>query len=293
MSPEVTNRSTIQKIAQRRALLEHRLFWRGRLGLSDLTETLGLSRTQSSQEINSYIKEFPEHLFYDPSARAYFPGRKFKPHYASLDGDKHLAKLLAMSHEAEVAQDDWELFTPDIEAPPSPARSAKPEIVRDVVLAIEQGLALNITYQSMSSPEPSKRSIAPHALAHDGFRWHARALCLRDNLFKDFVLGRMLKAELGEKTNIDPTDDRDWATQITLEISPHPNLSDSQKKVIALDYGMENGSADLTIRKSMLYYTLKRLGLDADPSARRAQEQHIVLVNADDVFAAMGRPAPW
>ena len=293
MAIKSSNRSTLQNVTLRRAFIEHRLFWRGRIGLADLTETLGLSRTQSSMEINSYIKAFPEHLAYDPSARAYFPGRKFKPHFTSLDVDKHLAKLLALASGVDVSNADWELFQPDMLAPPIPARGAKAEIARDVLLAIEQKRLLHITYQSMSSPDPTKRSIAPHALAHDGFRWHCRALCLRDGVFKDFVLGRMSSVRLADTVDFDPAADIDWAADITLTIAPHPDLSENQSKVIALDYGMTNGSAELTVRKSMLYYTLKRLGLDADPAARRAQEQHIVLINAKEVFAAVGRALPW
>lgn len=56
---------------------------------------------------------------------------------------------------------------------------------------------------------------------------------------------------------------------------------------------MDGGSAQLTVRRCMLYYALRRLGLDTDPAARRAQEQYIVLVNADEVFEALGREVPW
>ena len=116
---------------------------------------------------------------------------------------------------------------------------------------------------------------------------------MKDNVFKDFVLGRMLTAKLSEKTDFDVSDDTDWTNEITLTIAPHPDLSVAQRRIVELDYGMENGTTDLTVRKSMLYYTMKRLGLDTDPAARRAQEQQIFLTNADDVFGALGRPMPW
>ncbi len=256
-------------------------------------ETFALSRTQASLDLNGYIKDHPDHLVYDKTAKTYVPGEKFQAHYASLDPDKHLAKLLSMSEGADVVHGNWEKFQPDLLAPPAPARGARADITRDVLLAIEQRRALSITYQSMSSPDPTERSIAPHALAHDGFRWHARALCLKDNVFKDFVLGRTVTSKLGDEIDFDPADDASWTTEITLTIAPHPNLSDGQRRIVELDYGMENGTAELKSRKSMLYYTLKRLGLDTDPAARRAQEQHIVLVNASEVFAAMGRSVPW
>jgi len=103
----------------------------------------------------------------------------------------------------------------------------------------------------------------------------------------------MSSVVLGDITDFNPADDTDWTADITLTIAPDPDLSENQSKVIALDYGMTTGSAELTVRKSMLYYTLKRLGLNADPAARRAQGQHIVLINTKEVFAAMGRTLPW
>ncbi len=72
---------------------------------------------------------------------------------------------------------------------------------------------------------------------------------------------------------------------MVLEIGPHPELSDIQKAVIALDYGMLDGSAEIKVRKAFLYYTLKRLGLDTDASARRPQDQQIVLLNNAQVCA--------
>jgi len=50
---------------------------------------------------------------------------------------------------------------------------------------------------------------------------------------------------------------------------------------VALDYGMRDGKARVTVRKALLYYTLKRLGLDLDPSTRNPVDQQIVLLNKE------------
>lgn len=291
--PSDTSSKTKWPIEQRREFIEHRVFWRGRIGLADLMDTFGVSRTQASIDINGYIKDFPGQLTYDKTARTYVPGRGFSAHYAALDPGDHLAKLLAMSQGVTVERADWEAFKPDMLAPPLPARSAGVMVVRDVLLATEEKRVLHIDYQAMSSPEPTARSIAPHALAHDGFRWHCRAFCLRDARFKDFVLGRISNVEMGEPSDVDPSSDTDWHTEIDVLISPHPDLSATQRRVISLDYKMQDGVANLKVRRSMLFYTLKRLGLDTDPMVRSAQDQHIVLANAQDVYSAMGRELPW
>lgn len=71
--------------------------------------------------------------------------------------------------------------------------------------------------------------------------------------------------------------------QVVLEVAPHPELSETQAKVIALDYGMRGGSAKIKVRRALLYYALRRLGLDTDPAARRPQDQQIVLMNAPEI----------
>jgi len=80
--------------------------------------------------------------------------------------------------------------------------------------------------------------------------------------------------------------------RIALRISPHPGLSANQRRIIELDYGMTDGCAEMEVRKSLLFYNLKRLGLDTDPMARRPQDQHIILTNVDEVYAVLGRTAP-
>jgi hypothetical protein len=58
---------------------------------------------------------------------------------------------------------------------PLPERANDPLVLRAVLRAMRERRALDVLYQSMSRPSPMQRVIEPHALAHDGFRWHARA----------------------------------------------------------------------------------------------------------------------
>lgn len=141
-------------------------------------------------------------------------------------------------------------------------------------------------YQSLSDPEPRWRWIAPHAIAFDGFRWHIRAFCFGDEMFKDFLLSRTLDIRGSRKSGVLADNDHDWNTVVTLEIRPHPALSDRQAKVISLDYGMTDGKAEIRVRRALLHYALRRLGLDTDPAARKPKDQQIILANRDDILGA-------
>jgi predicted DNA-binding transcriptional regulator YafY len=46
-------------------------------------------------------------------------------------------------------------------------------------------------------PHQSALRIEPHALAHDGFRWHVRAFDRETKTFRNFVLGRLSDAHPG------------------------------------------------------------------------------------------------
>jgi hypothetical protein len=87
-----------------------------------------------------------------------------------------------------------------------------------------------------------------------------------------------------------PSDDRDWLSFVELKIAPHPRLTAAQAKAIALDYGLARGRAGIRVRRALLFYALRRLGLDLAPDVRAPQEQHIVLANRREI-EALARPA--
>jgi hypothetical protein len=275
----------------RRAFIEHRIYWHGSIGLADLMDVMEISRAQASKDLNGYITDHPDHLRYDKSARTYVMGDTFDVHYLEIDAAEHLADLAAIAKGAAVPKSDWVVDLPDVLDATIPARSLDSSTVRNVLMACAQRRTLAITYQSMSSPDPIERIIAPHGLANDGFRWHARAWCSRDDIFKDFVLARILASTLGEPANVNPDADIDWSETITLKIAAHPGLSENQRRVVELDYAMVEGAAEVNVKKCLLFYTLKRLGLDIAPDTRHPQDQHIVLVNPVEVQGFLGQVA--
>lgn len=97
----------------RRAFLEHRIFWHGSLGLADLMSVMEISRAQASKDINAYIADHPDHLYYDKSARTYVMGSAFTPHYLAVDAADHLESLVEISKGVPIANADWIVDRPD------------------------------------------------------------------------------------------------------------------------------------------------------------------------------------
>jgi hypothetical protein len=266
-------------VAQRLEFIEFRLFWEGHVNRSDLMEQFGLSVNQASADLNRYIGVVPDNMVYDKSARTYVRGPEYAPHFLKPDASRYLAQLRSLADGIMDSDDTWIAELPSYDAAPTPDRGVNPVILRSVVGAIRRSEAIEVKYQSLSRPEPCWRWIAPHAIGFDGVRWHTRAFCQMDEVFKDFLLSRIISTRSVEASEVTDAGDADWQEQVTLEIGPHPELSESQKKVIALDYGMRDGKAKIQVRRALLYYALKRLGLDNNAATRPPQEQQIVLVS--------------
>lgn len=272
-------------VEQRLAFIEFRLFWEGHVNRSDLMDQFGVSVNQASTDLNRYIGFAPDNMVYDKSARTYVRGVNFKAQFLEPNANRYLAQLQSLSDRILDREASWIADLPPYAATPAPVRGVNPLTLRSVVGAIRRSEAIEVKYQSLSSPEPRWRWIAPHAIAFDGFRWHTRGFCLSDDCFRDFPLSWILDIRGSRDSETSADDDLDWHAEVTLEVGPHPDLSETQAKVIALDYGMRSGKAKIKVRRALLYYTLRRLGLDIDPATRRPKDQQIVLLNREVIDA--------
>ena len=84
----------------------------------------------------------------------------------------------------------------------------------------------------------------------------------------------------------------DWRWEVFLEFGSYPDRSGGQAFAFASAYAMRSGKAKINVRRASLYYALRRLGLDTDPSAWRPQDQQIVLLNAAEIAHSPGGASP-
>ncbi|CAI06255.1 conserved hypothetical protein [Aromatoleum aromaticum EbN1] len=267
-------------IEGRLSFIEFRLYWEGHVNRSDIVEKFDVSVVQASNDLNRYLELAPGNMAYDGSGRTYRPTQSFIPIYFKPDGARYLAQIRSVGEGITQTDDTFLGWMPDIALAVAPARSIEPDRLRTIVGLLQQCQSAEILYQSLSRPEPMWRRFAPHSLAWDGFRWHVRGFCFIDGVFKDFVIARVLDIRNHLPVDDQPalaSADADWQQLFSLKIAPHPGLTAAQRKGIELDYGMVNGVAELRTRKALLYYTLKRLGLDTNASARSPADQQIVL----------------
>ena len=276
-------------VERRLEFIEFRLFWEGGVNRSDIINTFDVSVPQASKDLTLYQERAPNNAVYDKSAKRYVASDQFEPHFLKPDPDGYLSRLRSVAEGLIDLSESWITQVPDTDIALTPRRDIDDGVLRTVLGAVRDHRSVDIHYQSMSKdrPDPIWRRITPHAFGYDGFRWHVRAYCHVTDKFKDFLLPRILGiGALGEGGS-DALNDALWQERFGVEIGPHPELTPSQKAVIAKDYGMEGGSAVLTVRYAMLFYVLKRLSLLGDAAKLPARSQHIVVTNQDDTAAAL------
>lgn len=276
-------------VERRLEFIEFRLFWEGGVNRSDIIDTFDVSVPQASKDLTLYQERAPHNALYDKSARRYVAGPDFEPIFLKPDPYGYLSRLRSVAEGLIELGESWITQVPDTDIALTPRRDINPEVLRTILGAVRDVRSVDIHYQSMSKdrPDPIWRRMTPHAFGYDGFRWHVRGYCHITDKFKDFLLPRILDVgELGE-AGASPDQDSLWQKRFAIEVGPHPALTESQKAVVAKDYGMANGSAVLTVRYAMLFYVLKRLGLLGDAVQLPARSQHIVVFNRADTIAAL------
>ncbi|MFL9610978.1 WYL domain-containing protein [Methylobacillus sp. Pita2] len=263
---------------QRLQFIEFRLLWEGHVNRSDLIQTFGISVPQSTLDFREYMERAPGNMDYDKRLRHYFPTPTFKPIFISDRAEGYLSQLTALAISGENQSIPGLIgATPSFDILPAPERRVDSSALRQLLKSMREGLSVEIYYQSLSSPNPNWRRIAPHSLASDGMRWHVRAYCYAKKEFRDFVLGRIMDIRDEQVSAISATADMEWNEFIKVTIAPNPALTAEQHKIIERDYSMMQGRTDIRLRKSLLFYLKRRLGLDDDAEKSPAAQQVIIV----------------
>lgn len=276
-------------VEKRLEFIEFRLFWEGGINRADIIEHFGVSVPQASKDLTLYEEKASGNLVYDKSAKRYRAAMNFKPVFMEPKSDTYLAQLQSATNPKDGSSDIWLAMPPRFDGMPIPHRRVDVAVLRAILAAIRENRSIQIRYQSMNEkrPTPEWRRISPHALGNDGLRWHIRAYCHEDRKFKDFIFSRCLNARDPQDPGAEPDDDRLWHKCFAVSLAPNPVLSKSQREIIAQDYGMRNGRAEIAVRMALLYYFQKRLRLDTSDEPGNPHEKPVVVANHKEFDAAL------
>lgn len=249
-----------------------KLFWFGRIKRKEIQEHFEVSPRVSTNDFTKYHELAPGNALWDRPSYGYIADKNFSPVLYKPNSAEMLDEMLAPKSPFSGAVGVATLNVP--------GRTIPVEILRALLFAMNSEGSINICYRSMSRLEATWRRITPHGFAHDGFRWHVRAFCAKRERFIDFVLGRIVETGDIGAPDARPEMDIEWGETLEIRIGPDPRLDTNQRAAIEMDYGMTEGEASFSVRRSMLFYALKQLCLHRDTGAE-AKEQQIVLLNTE------------
>ena len=266
-------------IVRRLEFIEFRLYWEGGINRGDIVDQFGVSVPQASKDLSRYQDLAPDNMAYDKSLKRYFATVGFAPRFLRPDPNQYLSRLNAVGNLAISPDETWKSSLPYLGSLPTLHRRVDPDLLRPLLNAVRNERSMEILYQSMnpSRPEPVWRGVSPHAFANDGYRWHVRAFCHVDHIFKDFLLSRCLDYRLAGQVLAKSSEDTDWLEFFDVELIPNPKLSRTQQLVISHDYGMESGTLTVSVRKSLFFYFERHHRLDIADLFDRPQEVPVVI----------------
>lgn len=263
---------------RRLEFIDFRLYWEGRLNRSDLIDHFGISFPQASLDLAHYQKLAPNNITYDRRKKIYRARSNFAPVLAPEHSDSYLSQLLTIASGSLSKDAVFIGWAPPTEVPRAPRSSLDPAVLVSLLRSIQQGLTLSITYQTRSHPEPVPSLISPHAIAFDGFQWYARAYSDTKRQFLNLSLRRLVTANIGVKSSVDPHLDRDWSTIVEATVTVRSDLPEAERRVLALEYGMPEGAMVFRARAALLPSLIRQLGLHVGSTG--VESAHFRLSNA-------------
>jgi hypothetical protein len=261
--------------------IDFRLRWEGRLNRKDLEDFFGISPQQATNDFQAYLEAAADNLKYEPKLRAYVATPWFHPVYERSASRFYLNELLSLRNGLLEPAASFLGWQPNVVTVPTPGRPVEGNSLMQLLHALRGGRMVSVRYQTMGRDTPTQRVLSPHGLAHDGWQWHVRAFCHLRKEFRDFSLARLHEVHIGTNTTVDFAEDMEWHTELTVTVAAHPSLTAGSRAALELDYGMQDGRLDLTCRHSMLYYTLRSLGVLQERGD--AGMQQLVLLNREEL----------
>lgn len=239
---------------ERLIYIERKLYWDGYISRNSIKKQFGISTPQATNDLKEYRTLAPENISYNASEKQYLVTESFSPYFQGsissksyldsiLSSDIYPADRVSMGNSLEHA------FLPMLNRP------IKDELLRDIVKAIQSNQIVEMDYSSLSSGKTSYRSISPHALVHDGFRWHVRAFCYKKLAFRDFNLGRIKNIKkTGLPSQVNHSEDLLWSTIVSAQVSINEKLSEDHKEIINNEFDMIDGRIQIEIRAAFIIY---------------------------------------
>jgi len=261
----------------REAKVGRLLLWEGRVSRARLINEYGLSPIRASEWLRDFRESYPDWVSWDTKLKA-----DIATAHAYTDAERASKARKPSAIDA--------MLVPH--APETPGRPlsiswdfvhTSPRTFSRLNLAITDRRRVKFLYCSMSTPELHERTIEPHSLVRAGRRWHVRGFCLLRGDFRDFVLGRMSKAQLLEEpSGADAADDVAWSTVLKVRLVAHPRLNPAQQLVVRNEYFSGASARVESCRAALLNYMVQELMAATDVTKQLPPDYQLAVENKEE-----------
>lgn len=245
---------------RRCAFIEARLLWGGGLTAGELGEAFGIARQNAQHTIENYRRRHPGQMHYDRRQRRHVRTEVFETHYIHKDVNRFLDYQRAVTLTAHFFDEpDWADF-PFTDADTLLRPIYDTDAVGIVLEALRRESAVQIEYWAKRTS--GVRCISPHQLVFADGRYHLRAYCHERQAYLDFVLARIVSAELSKEPWIPAVGDSDWHERVDLLFAINPVLPESAQAALRLEF-LHEDQERLTlngVRKALVFYVRRTLG---------------------------------
>lgn len=254
------------------------LAWEGRISNSRLRELFGLSSIRASQWIRELRDREPDWLRMNSVERSFDAMPSFYTHEDGEESnlDQYLS-IVGLPHAMNSSGKPIVAAFPDITIPNS-------RIFSVLSIAARSHRMVEITYRSMSEPQPHKRRLSPHSIVHAGRRWHVRAYCSEKMQFRDYALGRIVDAKLmGIPSEKLMGDDKAWMTEVRVRLVAHPDLTPDQESVIRFEYFKNTSARVIVCRGALVSYFIQDIRAAIDTEEQCTPDYQLAVSNIKEV----------
>ncbi|MEN8128898.1 MAG: WYL domain-containing protein [Pseudomonadota bacterium] len=222
-----------------------------------LGETFDIARQNAHASIDAYRNLHPKNLTYNPSRKRHEVTEIFKPHYINLEPRRYLNYLRGNSLANQYWEDEEWSKLPIHDMDTSFRTYLETATVRKVVSAIQAQQALHLYYHAKAGTQ--HLTIAPNQLVYAGRRYHVRAYCYDWNKYIDLVLSRILEVEFSAEDWVSSEEDKEWNAYIELRFIPNPELPESLKKTLLLDFRLKDDIYIIRARQALSIYVIREM----------------------------------
>ncbi|HZH26660.1 MAG TPA: WYL domain-containing protein [Azospirillaceae bacterium] len=281
---------------RRLLFIDRELFWQGQVTRRQIQAAFDVTEGTARNDLRAYRERYAPDLATNPSTGIYEASPDFEQ---SLEHPPNAEAYLAwlaggpLVTPPSAVGSEWRDridVTPELER-----RKIEPICLQAILRALRDGKEIEVAYRSPHEPEARNVWIYPHALSNDTFRWSVRCWRYDHGRWGNLVLDRIEdvfdRGPDGDRRRDPPADrvgrDAEWNQLVPVRLGPNPGLSPSARQAVEEQYGMQDGERVLMVRQCQVVYFLKRYQLEEPTTQKAPHQAPLVVVNRDQVTAAI------